>query len=178
MSLLSIQRFDKVSPEFLFELMSKQRLLPDTIANNPPVLVSIAENSKLTLIQDDESDKVLFLETRKARGILDLFVFIIDREVMKQKDEISALQKELREIWFATSSNDVRRVQAFVPVSRKNTKRLLLALGFVQETRDCGLRELLRFGPKVESSVVMGLLPSDPYRTVPVPAPEVKVEVA
>lgn len=175
---LTIQRFERVQPEFLFELMSKQRLLPDVITRNPPLLVNIAQNSKVTLVQGGGEDKILFLETAKAPEVLDLFVFIVDREVMKQKEDISALQTELREIWFEPVYHRARRVQSFVPASRKNTKRLLLALGFVQETRDCGLRELLKFGPKLEASIVMGLLPSDPYRAPLVAPLEAKVDVA
>lgn len=159
---LVLEFHDYIDGEFLLALMEKHRLLPDTAAHNPALLKLFAESSRCVSIRDETEYKVFLLETPINPGVIDLTCFILDRDVIKRRGEIESFQEELRAHWF---SNGVRRVQGYIPITRKNTKRLFVFLGFIQETRDCGLRNLFKINGREESCIAMGLLPNDPIRT-------------
>ena len=162
---LVVTRHNGIRPDFLFEMMEKQRLLPEWVSINPSSIVDLANRCKVNTISEDEIIYAMMIEFIVMPGVKDLLVFVLDKGIMRRKDEIAELQDKLRANWF---EEGMRRVQVSVPLSRKNTKRILLYMGFVQETRDCGLRNLMKYGPKQESCIIMGLLPSDPLRKLEV----------
>jgi hypothetical protein len=159
---LAIEFHNDIDPSFVLAMMEKHRLLPDAMRANPATIAAFANASACIAITDDEDYKAFILETVLAEGVMDLTAFVLDREIIKKRGEIESFQYILRDKWFG--SGEIRRIQTYIPITRKNTKRLFVYLGFIQETRDCGLRSLLKINGKEESCVAMGLLPGDPIR--------------
>lgn len=157
---MNIAFHDDIKPEFLYELMRKQRLLPDAYAKDPTLILNLVDRATTVSLSEGEELLGLVLGVKHTPEALNLMVFIINKSLPWA--DLAGVQEQLRERWFEGA---ISRVQAIFPVSRKNTRKFLAHLGFIEETRGCGLRNTFNYGDHHEACTVMSLLPSDPIKT-------------
>lgn len=150
-------------PEELDRLLRKHHLLSVALRLHPQLVAAMAAGSRVNVMHEDSEILGVMVETPLPDPTL-LEVLIVPevRRLHQAKDELAELSTRLRQSWFGNSG--FRRIQAAIPSSRIHTKKIFKAMGFVEETRDCGLRNSVNLGKEYEAMTVLGLLPSDPEK--------------
>jgi len=169
-------RVGKIEPDAFYGLMARHNLLPLHLGEELLIrdIRGKAETGAFGLVVEDaESDPGVLAATLTygvEPGVL-CFLWIPEVKALhRRKQELSDLGLSLRDYWFHELG--ARRVEARVPIHRTQSIRALKAIGFRQETLDCGIRDAVDHGNGLESVVVLGLLEADPVKVF-----EQKVEV-
>lgn len=147
----------------LYELLSKHRLLPNQM-EDPQVCVALAESSDVGFLHEGDRVLAVLLETHPSDKSIELIWVNEVSRLHQKKDFLIESSKLLRKRWF--DEKGYIRVGVHIPVARTQTIRTLKSLGFRMETLPWGVRDCTAYGNHVESMAIMGLLPSDPVKSV------------
>ena len=149
-------------PVEMDNLLRKHHLLSTALRLHPQLVASLSMASRVNLLHEDSEILGVMVETPMPDpAILEVMIVPEVRKLHQNRDELSELASRLRKSWFG---NGFQRVQAVVPLSRIHTKKIFKAMGFVEETRDCGMRNSVNLGKEYEAMCVLGLLPGDPEK--------------
>lgn len=163
----------KIEAEELYRLIARHRLLPIHLGEELLLrdLRARAEAGAFGLVTEDNKVLASTLTYGDAPGSLQFMWIPEVKGIHHRKQELSDLGQVLRDYWFKQLG--AHRVEARVPALRIQTIKALKAIGFRQESMDCGLRNAVDHGAGPESVIVLGLLPDDPVKVF-----DLKVEVA
>ena len=153
----------KLSAVELYELLSKHRLLPNQL-EEPKACIALAESCEVGFLHEGDRVLAVILETHPSDNAVELVWVNEVSRLHQKKDFLAAAAALLRTRWF--TEKGYIRVGVHVPVARTQTIRTLKALGFRMETLPWGVRNCMGYGNHVESIAILGLLPSDPVKTV------------
>lgn len=162
--MIAIEPINPPDPINLWELLDKHNMISGALAAKPGMVVNLCNMANFLVWHIDGEPLALQIEVQMPDPeVMEIMLVPEDRWLGKRRDDVTALQQELRDRWFHALG--VRRVQANVPASRVNLHRVFKCLGFVEETRhDIGMRGGIRLGQKVEPVVSYGLIETDPVK--------------
>lgn len=160
-----VRKIESFTADMLFRLLERKHLLTLPVRNNPTLLVAPVMEADFYGFFDGDRVGAYLMEARSIDpGTLDLTLIPEDKTLCLHAHELLEISAGLRDRWFGQEGWS--KVQASVAKSRKNACRTLSALGFVCETRGCGIRNGITLGKDPEPLHVYGLLPDDPYPVV------------
>lgn len=147
----------------LYQLLSKHRLLP-TSMEAPEICVAMAESSDVGFLHEGDRVLAVIIETHPSNKTLELIWINEVSKLHTRRELLIEASLVLRERWFGQMGKE--RVGVHIPVARTQTIRAIKTMGFRMETLPWGIRNCSGYGSHLESMAVLGLLPTDPARTV------------
>jgi len=152
--------YPHISPAELYELLRRNNLLPQGIGNIALLaqIKSLAERGVYLLVVDDTGVLASTLTMRQDPGTLAFYWIPEVKALHTRRDDLIDLSASLRELWF---TEGIKRVEARVAASRRQTFKALITMGFKNETANGGLRNAVNYGNGDEMMHILGLLPTD-----------------
>lgn len=155
---------EMVDAGLLHQILSKHKLLPPQL-NDPNVCIAFAMSLKFGVLTDGSKNPLCLLFMNHVDDGIGGLMLITERPKLNQrKEELFEVAKDLRKLWFTDMG--LHRVEARIPAERTQTIRILKHLGFKMETMPTGLRSAATLSGKCQNMVIMGILPSDPIKTL------------
>lgn len=160
----------KITPEFLFDIGRKHKLIPERIVSAIDYYRAIAPTCVVIEVVDTETkDSVADIiisdiidgESASVDFIpVARFFAPVHQDGSKNEDHFhERLNEAIGPIFRKLlSGRDLRRLTAMVPKSRSRTYKALIACGFRKEGQ---MRDAIKFrGQEAEDLVILGLLPA------------------
>jgi hypothetical protein len=147
----------------LYELLRKHRLLPSML-EDPATCIALANSSDVGFLHEGDRVVAVIIETRPSPKALELIWVNEISRLHQKRDFLMEVAQTLRKRWF--DELGLQRVGVHIPIARTQTIRTLKTMGFRMETLPWGVRDCMAYGTHLESIAILGLLPSDPVRTV------------
>lgn len=155
---------EPMAPVTLYRLLYKHKLLPEAL-EDPQVLIAFSRLTRTALIGHGGDIYAVLIEIRSDVSQMNLVLVPKVPMLVRWSEELHALIPQLRERWF--KKDGVQRVEARVPMSRNQSIKSLLALGFTVETGPMGLRKAGHYQKRWEDLAILSLLDTDPILPVP-----------
>lgn len=149
-----------VGPADLFGIYEKHHLLSGLMRIRPDMFSQLSTVARLGGIFNGDEPVAWMVETPIGEpGVLDIAIISEGREVDFTRADLEDVASLLHHHWF--DEMGAVRVQAFPPIARKRSMRILRFLGFREETKMAGLRDATNLGKRFEPLAAMGLVASD-----------------
>jgi hypothetical protein len=154
----------KMEATELYELLSKHRLLPDHL-EDPRACLALSQSAEVGFLHEGDRVLAVIIETRPSAKAVELIWINEISRLHQKRDFLVGVAQILRKRWF--DEMGLMRVGVHIPIARTQTIRTLKTMGFRMETMPWGVRECVSYGTHLESVAILGLLPSDPVRSLP-----------